>query len=78
MFLTLPLTVFGYRELCSDLFVGVSGCDQGEDIDFPGCQGFIGGMFGKLEGGLGRKRPLPGMDRTDGLQEFLIQRLFSR
>jgi hypothetical protein len=35
-------------------------------------------MFGKLEGGLGRKRPLPGMDRTDGLQEFLIQRLFSR
>src|SRR5258707_851102 len=69
-------SLFADRELCSNLIVGIPFGDQPQDTDLRWGQGVIGGMFGKLEGGLRRKCFFPGMDATNRFQQFLVQAIF--
>src|SRR5262245_13726813 len=41
-------SLFGNGEMDRDLFVGISGCNQTEHIDFGRCQRFVRGMFRNL------------------------------
>src|SRR5580765_1101341 len=67
---------FADRKLRRNLFIGISFRNQAQDTHFCRSQGVIGGMFGKLHGGLRGKCLFPGMDAPDRLQEFLVQAIF--
>src|SRR5262245_26902311 len=66
------------REARGNLFVGLAGGNQPEDIDFRRRQVLIGGMLGNFERGLGGKCLFSGMYGADGLQKVLIQQILQQ
>ena len=69
---------FADRELRGNLFVGIPFGNQPQHTHFCRGQRVIGGMLGKLVGGLGGKRLFPGMNARMVSSSSLCKLFFSR
>src|SRR5208282_5154096 len=69
---------FADGELGRNLFVGIPFGNQTQHPDFRRGKRVIGGMLGKLVGSLSGKRLLPGMNRANRFQQFLMQAILEQ
>src|SRR5258708_7302297 len=63
--------ILGDRKLIGDELVGISGSDQGQNLDFPFRQDVVRSMHCELQGDPGIYFFLSGMNRTDCIQQIL-------
>ena len=69
---------FSDRQLICNLLIGVSGGDQPKHADFGRRQRIIRRMLGDLIRRFRGKRLFPGVNRSNGFREFLVNRVFQQ
>ena len=63
-------------KLRGDVFIGVAGGNQPENVQFARRQFIFAGMVGQLRSKLGRDTLMPGMHGPDGVDQFPVHAPF--